>query len=142
MIGTVIDEGTEFGARVARRLREEEIAWVTTVTTSGAPLPRPVWFLWDGAASVLVYSRPGARIRNIQANQRITLNLDGDGRGGDIIVLTGRATLDRTAPGAQHDTAYLAKYRGNIERTGMSLEEFSAKFSVPVRIHFFRLYGH
>ena len=32
----------------------------------------------DGAESVLVYSRAGARIRNIQANPRVTFNLDGD----------------------------------------------------------------
>jgi PPOX class probable F420-dependent enzyme len=138
----VIDEGTEFGARVARRLREEEIAWVTTVSPSGAPLPRPVWFLWDGAESVLVYSRRGLRIRNIQANPRVTLNLDGDRRGGDIIVLTGRATVDRQAPGADRDDAYLAKYAGNIERMGLPLDAFAERVSVPVRIRFFRLYGH
>ena len=138
----VIDEGTEFGARVARRLRDEEVAWVTTVTTSGAPLPRPVWFLWDGAESVLVYSRAGARIRNIQANPRVTFNLDGDSHGGDIVVLTGRAAIDRAAPGADRDSKYLEKYRGNIDRTGMSLQAFAKRFSVPVRIRFYRLYGH
>jgi PPOX class probable F420-dependent enzyme len=138
----MIDQGTEFGSRVARRLREEEVAWVTTVSPSGAPLPRPIWFLWDGHESVLVYSRRGARIRNIQANPRVTFSFDGNRRGGDIVVLTGRASVDRDAPGAGHDDAYLAKYAGHIERTGMSLDDFTARFSVPVRIRFFRLYGH
>jgi hypothetical protein len=45
----VIDESNEFGARVARHLREEMIAWLTTVTPSGAALPRPVGFLWTAA---------------------------------------------------------------------------------------------
>jgi PPOX class probable F420-dependent enzyme len=138
----VIDEATEFGARVARRLREEDVAWVTTVSPSGAPLPRPIWFLWDGAGSVLVYSRRGLRIRNVQANPRVTFNFDGNGRGGDIIVLTGRASVDRDAPGANRDEAYLAKYRGHIDRLGVSLDDFAERFSVPVRIRFFRLYGH
>jgi hypothetical protein len=40
-----IDEGTEFGARVARRLREEIVVWLTTVTPAGTPLPRPVGFV-------------------------------------------------------------------------------------------------
>src|SRR4051812_6503481 len=140
--GSVIDEGTEFGARVARRLREEEVAWVTTVSASGAPLPRPIWFVWNGADSVLVYSRRGTRIRNIQANPRVTFSFDGNGHGGDIVVLTGRASVDREAPGAGRDEAYLAKYAGQIERTGLSLDEFTARFPVPVRIRFFRLYGH
>jgi hypothetical protein len=41
----VIDAGTEFGARVARRLREEMVVWLTTVTPAGAPLPRPVGYV-------------------------------------------------------------------------------------------------
>ena len=56
----VIDQGTEFGARVARHLREEIVVWMTTVTPAGSPLPSPVWFLWDGAESVVMYSMPGA----------------------------------------------------------------------------------
>ncbi len=35
----MIDESTEFGARVAAHLREERVVWLTTVTPSGAPLP-------------------------------------------------------------------------------------------------------
>jgi PPOX class probable F420-dependent enzyme len=142
MMPRVIDETTEFGARVARRLREEDVAWVTTVEPSGAPLPRPIWFLWDGADSVRLYSRRGARIRNIQANPRVTFHFDGDGAGGDIVVLTGRASVDRDAPGADRDTDYLAKYAGHIERLALPLDEFAARFSVPLRIRFFRLHGH
>ena len=138
----MIDEGTEFGARVARRLRDEEIAWVTTVTTSGAPLPRPIWFLWDGEGSVLMYSRRGDRIRNIQANPRVTFHFDGDGHGGDIVVLSGRASVDRGAPSVDRDEAYLEKYRASIDRTGLSLEAFAERFPIPVRIRFYRLHGH
>jgi hypothetical protein len=45
----MIDTNTEFGQRVARRLAEERIAWLTTIDSNGAPQPRPIWFLWDGA---------------------------------------------------------------------------------------------
>jgi ATP/maltotriose-dependent transcriptional regulator MalT len=61
----VIDESTEFGARVARHMREEIVAWMTTVTPAGSPVPRPVWFVWDGAESVVMYSQPKNRIRNL-----------------------------------------------------------------------------
>ncbi len=80
----MIDEGTELGARAAGRLREESVVWPTTVTPAGAPLPRPVGFLWDGGEVVSMYSQPGARVRNIVANPKVTLNFDGDGRGGDM----------------------------------------------------------
>ena len=138
----VIDEGTEFGARVARHLREEIVAWLTTVTPSGAPLPMPVWFVWDGAESVLMYSMPGARVRNIEANPRVTLNFGGDGRGGDIVVLSGRAAIDRDAPPADRASDYLAKYDAHIARIGMTPETFAERYSVPVRIDLTRLRGH
>jgi PPOX class probable F420-dependent enzyme len=85
----MIDESTEFGARVVRPPREETVVWLTTVTPSGAPLPRPVGFLWDGGENVSVYSQPGARVRNIVRNPKVTLNFRGDADGGDIVVLSG-----------------------------------------------------
>ena len=54
------DDSTEIGARAERRLREEEIAWLTTVRADGQPQSVPVWFLWDGDA-FLIYSQPGRR---------------------------------------------------------------------------------
>lgn len=137
----MIDESTEFGARVARHLREEIVVWMTTVTPSGAPLPMPVWFIWDGAGSVPMYSQDGARIRNIEANPRVTLNFGGDGRGGDIVVLSGRAAVDRDAPPGNENPDYLAKYDRHIARLGMSPEAFAREYHVPVRIQLTRLRG-
>jgi PPOX class probable F420-dependent enzyme len=130
----MIDEGTDFGARVARRLREESVVWLTTVTPAGAPLPRPVGFLWDGGEEVSIYSMPGARVRNIAANPRVTLHFDGDGRGGDIVVLSGIAQVDAKAPPADAVLAWLEKYAGLIEEFGMTPAAYAARFSVPVRI--------
>jgi PPOX class probable F420-dependent enzyme len=65
---------------VARHLREEVVVWMTTVTPAGAPLPMPVWFHWDGGEHVVMYSQRGARIRNIEANPRVTLNFAGGRR--------------------------------------------------------------
>jgi PPOX class probable F420-dependent enzyme len=137
----MIDEGTEFGTRVARRLREEMVAWLTTVTPSGAPLPRPVGFLWDGDEMVSIYSMPGARVRNIAANPKVTLNFDGDGRGGDVIVLSGIARVDADAPGVDANPAWLEKYAGQIEQFGMTPASFAARFSVPIRVQLTRLDG-
>jgi PPOX class probable F420-dependent enzyme len=131
---TLIDESTEFGARVVKHLRDETVVWLTTVTPSGAPLPRPVGFLWDGGTNVFVYSQPGARIRNIQRNPNVTLNFDGDGHGGDIVVLSGTAEADEPRPSAAENTAWIAKYAIEWERWGMTAESFAQRFSVPVRI--------
>jgi PPOX class probable F420-dependent enzyme len=138
----VIDEGTEFGARVARHLREEIVVWMTTVTPPGSPLPRPVWFIWDGAESIAMYSQPGARVRNIEANPRVTLNFDGDGHGGDIVVLSGNASIDADMPAADSSSEYRAKYDEHIARIGMSPATFAQRYSVPIRIRLKRVSGH
>jgi PPOX class probable F420-dependent enzyme len=138
----VIDGSTEFGARAARHLREEIVVWLTTVSPRGAPLPMPVWFIWDGAETVRVYSQPGARVRNIEANPHLTLNFTGDGRGGDIVVLSGEATIERDAPSAAENSDYLAKYDEHIARIGRTPQTFAEHYSVPVRIQLERLRGH
>jgi hypothetical protein len=56
------DPDSEFGERVARRLRDEPIAWLTHVDGAGTPQPAPVSFLWDdaaGSALVTVMARRG-----------------------------------------------------------------------------------
>jgi PPOX class probable F420-dependent enzyme len=138
----VIDQSTEFGARVARHLREETVVWLTSVTPAGSPLPAPVWFLWDGAQSISLYSVPGARVRNIEANPRVALNFAGDGRGGDIVVIPGRAIVDADAPPADAADEYLAKYDRHIARIGMTPQTFAARYSVPLRISFTGIRGH
>ena len=138
----MIDESTEFGARVARHLREEIVVWLTSVTPAGAPLPNPVWFIWDGGESVSMYSMPGARVRNIEANPRVTLNFAGDGGGGDIVVLSGRAEVDSDTPPADRADDYLAKYDAHIARIGMTPETFAQRYNVPVRIRITGVRGH
>jgi PPOX class probable F420-dependent enzyme len=83
----VLDETTEFGRRATRRLHESIIGWLTTVAPDGGPRPIPVWFLWNGDRSILVYSRPEKRkLANIAANPNVSLNLDSDGIEADIVV--------------------------------------------------------
>ena len=95
----MLDGTSEFGQRAARRLREDVLAWLTTVDRRGTPQPVPVWFLWDGGTSILVYSRPGTpKLRSIEGNPRVSLHLDGNGRGGDIVVCLGQATISDDPP--------------------------------------------
>ena len=138
----MIDQGSEFGARVARHLREEIVVWMTTVSSAGSPVPRPVWFLWDGADSVAMYSQPKLRIRHLESNPRVTLNFDGDGGGGDIVVLSGVAELDNDLPQADGNPEYLEKYDDHIARIGMTHETFAQAYSVPVRVRLTKLQGH
>jgi PPOX class probable F420-dependent enzyme len=138
----VLDESTEFGQRAARRLREERLAWLTTVSPRGTPQPVPVWFLWDGDASILFYSRPDKpKLRHIEANPRVSLHLDGNGRGGDIVVCLGQASVSDDPP-ADEIPEYVEKYAPLIERNRWTPASFAADYSVSLRITIARIRGH
>ena len=142
MAGFKIDQSDPFGARAAAHLCDEIVAWLTSVTPAGAPLPRPVWFLWDGGDSLTVYSMPGARIRNLGENPRVTVNFGGDGRGGDVVVLSGRASVDDGLAPADQNDAYVGKYAEQITRIGMTPRSFAERYSIPLRIDLTALNGH
>jgi PPOX class probable F420-dependent enzyme len=90
---------------------------------------------------VSIYSQRGARVRNIAANPKVTLNSDGDGHGGDVVVLSGTAHVDADAPTAAANAAWLDKYAAQIEQRGMTPASYAARFSVPVGIQLTRLDG-
>lgn len=138
----LLDLSTEFGARADRRLRDELIGWLVTVNPAGAPVPVPVWFLWDGVASLLIYSRPNtAKVRNIATGPRVSVHLDGDGAGGDVVVVSGRARMSDD-PGADSVGAYIEKYEQRISRNGWTPAAFAADYSVPIRVDVTRISGH
>jgi PPOX class probable F420-dependent enzyme len=125
---------TEFGERVARRLRDEIVIWLTTVRADLTPQPSPVWFLWE-EETFLIYSRPNKpKLRNIERSPIVTLNFDGDRRGGDIIVITGAAALAPQAPPADQVAAYVAKYSEHIRRIGMTDSSFAQLYSTAIRV--------
>jgi PPOX class probable F420-dependent enzyme len=142
MAFTLPDPATEFGARVARRLREEVVAWFTVVDAAGTPQPAPVWFLWDGE-SVLIYSHGQAkRLEHLAAHPRVSFHFDGDGAGGNIVVLTGTAEAVPDEPPANENQPYLAKYGSRISGGWSSAENFASIYSVPVRFRPQRVRGH
>ncbi len=139
----LIDPSTPFGARVEQRLRQEEVIWLTTVRPNGTPEPSPVWFLWDGARSVLIYSQPNKpKLRAIAQNPRVALSFNTDAQGGNVVVFTGDAQIDQAAPPATQVADYVTKYASAIRRIGMTPETFAQSYSVPIRVTLRTLRGY
>ena len=130
----MFDPSTPAGARALTRLADERVIWLTTVTPTGQPQASPVWFLYaDG--EFLIYSLPDtARTRNLAANPRVSLHLDGNGRGGDIVSIEGRARLDPEAPLSSAVAAYQERYAEWIARNGWTPESFAHDYPIAVRI--------
>lgn len=138
----MFDQSNEFGARVARRLREERIIWLVTIDSNQTPQPSPVWFYWDGE-SFLIYSRPDQpKLRNIADNPKVALHFDGDGRGSDIVIFTGEAHIDESAPPANEVAEYSAKYHDGIMRIKMTPDSFARAYSIAIRVKPTKLRGH
>ena len=130
----MVDISGKAGKRVEGRLREEKIAWLTTVRADGQPQSVPVWFLWDGE-TLLVYSQPGRqKLRNIGRNQRVGFNLNSNEGGGDVVRAEGEAKIVQDAPPATDVPEYIRKYRDHIARIGYEEVGFAKAYSIAVRI--------
>lgn len=130
----MLDPSKEAHAQADRRLRSERVAWLTTVRADGQAQSSPVWFLWDGD-TFLVYSQPGApKVGNVTANPKVSLHLNDDGAGGDVVTFEGAATVEPDTPRADRVDDYLAKYRAAIEDLGYEPGPFARTYSTAIRI--------
>lgn len=130
----MFDDSTPQGRRAAERLTKEAIGWLTTVSPGGTPHTSPVWFLWQDDAALIYSLDDTARIRNLREHARVSLHLDGDGTGGDIVVIEGDASIDRDTPPADRNAEYVSKYGWHMESHGWTPEWFASKYPVPIRI--------
>lgn len=122
----------ELTPKVTERLATDHYGWLTTVAKSGLPVPRLVWFYFDGT-DIVVYSMPGAaKVRHVTAHPQVSLNLDSDGNGGGVIVIGGRAGVDATDVDPRDDAEYWDKYAADAEQFGLT-EALSA-YSTLLRI--------
>jgi PPOX class probable F420-dependent enzyme len=137
-----IDTSTDFGARATRHLEGDRIVWLATVGRDGTPQPSPVWFLWDGD-TVLIYSQPSTpKLRNIAQRPRVSLHFNCTESGGDVVVITGDASVDTAVPPVDANADYRDKYADGIRAIGMTPETFARAYSVPIRIRPTSLRGH
>ncbi len=124
-MGVITDE-------VSQRLTSDDYGWLTTVAKSGQPVPRLIWFYFDGAR-LTVYSMPrAAKVAHVKAHPQVSLNLDSDGNGGGIIVVGGTATVDATDVDCRQDEPYWAKYGELAAKFGLT--EAMATYSTRLAI--------
>ena len=136
-----LDPTNAFDARVDNRLRSDEVDWLVTMDPDGTPKSSLVWFLWDGVDSLLIYSQPAPKIRNIAAQPRVAFHLNSDADGTNLITFSGVARLDEAHPKIADFAPYLDKYRPVIDRVGYVVEQFSAEYSQPIIVNLKTLRG-
>jgi PPOX class probable F420-dependent enzyme len=126
--------GFELTEQIERHLISDQIAWLTTVTPSGRPAPRPVWFVWDGSEITVYGVNGGAKQRHIAANDKVSVNFDSGPGGGDIVVIAGRARLVPDAPPPSRFPGLLDKYLPAVEAMGQTTQWYDDNYGEAIRI--------
>ncbi|MGB3483702.1 MAG: TIGR03667 family PPOX class F420-dependent oxidoreductase [Mycobacterium sp.] len=117
---------------VAGRLTEDDFGWLTTVAKSGLPVPRLIWFLFDGT-ELSIYTMPdAAKVAHIRRHPQVSVNLDSDGDGGGIIVAGGTARIEAEGLDPREDAPYWTKYAGHAEQIGIA--DVMANYSTLIKI--------
>ena len=134
----LLDTTTRAGRRVQGRLEKEIIIWLATTGADGSPHAVPVWFWWNGD-SFLIYSVPGQKVTDIEANPKVALHLNTTPDGGDVVRIAGDAKRLRRQPPAHRVPAYIRKYASLIKSYGWNAEGFSRQYHVALRVRPTRL---
>jgi PPOX class probable F420-dependent enzyme len=138
-VGITIDTSTEFGGRVERRLREEEVVWITTVDRRGTPQPVPVWFVWSDGAILISTPHRSAKLKNLAHHGRASVSFNATTTGGDVVVLLGDAVVDALSTTERED--YDSKYSDAMAGLGMTPDQFHAEYDTVIRFEPDRLRG-
>ncbi len=128
-----LDTTTPAGKRVESRLQKDIVIWLTTSGAEGRPHAVPVWFWWDGK-SFLVYSLPGQKVRDIEANSKVALHLNTTPNGGDVVRIDGTAARLARYPLAHKVPKYIRKYASLIKSYHWTPESFAKDYHVALRI--------
>ncbi len=83
----------------------------------------------------LIYSQSERqKLRNIERNPRVDLNLNSNAQGGDVVRAEGTAEIVEHAPPATEVPEYVEKYQDAIARIGFDPDGFARAYSVAIRV--------
>ena len=122
------------------RLKKDLVIWLATSGRDGSPHAVPVWFWWDGK-TFLIYSVPGQKVRDIEANSNVVLHLNTDPEGEDVVRVDGKARIDPKQPPAYKVASYVRKYRDLIKGFDWTPKVFSEQYHVAIRVRPTRFHG-
>jgi PPOX class probable F420-dependent enzyme len=119
---------------ISAALQSELVVWLSSIRRDGRPHLVPSWFVWDGEA-ILVFSKPTAsKVRNITTDPRVMLAVGSPERNFDVELVEGRAELVQSRAEFLPDS-FADKYADLADRTGLTMDQFAATYSQPIRIH-------
>jgi len=130
----MIDFSTEFGKQALKKLQSEYVIWLTTVTPTGSPQPRPVWFIWENN-KIIIYSTASAKkLEHIRNNPNVSLHFNMASPEDDVYVLIGSAAITASPTPVLEVKDYITKYTKGIQDISMTPESFSKAYDIRIEI--------
>ncbi len=129
-----LDLSNQEHQHILERLEHDVIIWLASVRPDGRPHLVPVWFLWEEPGTLLVFSQPNQKVRNLREHPAVTLALDDTNNGDDGVIIEGVATLLPTGVVTTELPAYAQKYGGRMAEIGMTPAQMAKSYSQAIRI--------
>jgi PPOX class probable F420-dependent enzyme len=124
----------EMTEQIHRHLTKDRITWLTTVTPSGKPAPRPVWFTWDGVAIMIHSQNNGKKLLHIAQNDNVTLTFGPAPLGNDAVTIIGHAVILPDTPRPSQVPAMVEKYKDVVVEIGQDIDWYDSNFSTAILV--------
>lgn len=135
-------ERRECRAAAEQALRDDPVAWLSSVQSDGRPHLVPVWFHWDGER-IVAFSKPGARkVDNLRDQPRVMLAVGTPGPEFDVELIEATAELPEARATELMPDGFGAKYRELLRRAGLTVQRFAEVYSQPIVLRPTRFLGY
>jgi PPOX class probable F420-dependent enzyme len=114
-------------------LSEADVLSLATVCPDGRPHVVPVWFQWDGEAISVLTKAHAQKALNLRADPRAMVAFGAPGFGEGAGLLEVAAELAPTASN-RAPTGFERKYRHQLDRLGVTFDDFLATYPVLIRL--------
>lgn len=128
-----LDLSVPYEFHIAQRLRNDLIVWLATVRPDGRPHLAAVWFLWD-SGTILIFSQPNQKVRNLRANPNVVLSLDNTDTGEDAVTIEGVAELLPSGSVTAELAPYAQKYAAKLQKMGWTPQQMAQSYTEAIRI--------
>lgn len=146
MAATTLDQNREphppCRPEVEAALREDPVAWLSSVQADGRPHVAPVWFHWDGER-IVAFSKPNARkVNNLRDQPRVMLAVGTPGPGFDVELIEATAELPNAPATDVMPVGFGPKYGELLRRAGLTVQRFAEVYSQPIVLRPTRFLGY
>ena len=139
---TLATRPSPYRPSVEAALRDDPVAWLSSVQPDGRPHVVPVWFHWDGER-IVAFSKPNARkIGNLRDQPSVMLAVGTPGPEFEVELIEAIAEIPEADASEVMPEGFGAKYRDLLRRANLTVQRFAEVYSQPIVLRPTRFLGY